>query len=197
MAMPVSLQPPTQPDDPNYRLTVEQYHEMLRNGTIRPGSAVELLEGVLFRILGRNPPHRASTYRTTKALERVVPPGWHVDRQEPMTTDDSEPEPDVYVARGDTRDYLDRHPGPADCALVVGVADCTLAHDRGIKRRLYARAGVPVCWIVANPERAVAVCTAASGPAYLTVARLAEGEHVPVVIDGRDVGAVAMVDLLP
>jgi Uma2 family endonuclease len=197
MTMLASLPPSAQPDDPIYRLTVEQYHEMSRNRTIRSGSAVELLEGVPVHITGRNPPHRASTYRTTKALEGVVPPGWYVDRQEPMTTDDSEPELDVYVARGDTRDYLDRPPGPADCALVVKVADSTLAHDRGVKRRLYARAGVPVYWIVAIPDRAVEVYTDPAGAAYSTTARFADGEHVPVMIDGVQVGRTAVADLLP
>ncbi len=197
MTLLVAVPPPAEPDDRIYRLTVEQYHEMIRNGTIRSGSAVELLEGVLFRIMGRNPRHRASTYRTTKALERVVPPGWYVDRQEPMTTDESEPEPDVYVARGNTLDYLDRHPGPADCALVVEVSDSTLAHDRGVKCGLYARAGVTVYWIVAVPERRVEVYTNPSGSGFATVGRYVDGESISVVIDGHEVGTVAVADLLP
>ena len=199
---PTTVAPSAASDEaPFYRLSVEQYHDMIRNGTIRSGTAVELLEGVLFRIMGRNPPHRMSTYRTTKALERVVPAGWYVDRQEPMTTDDSEPEPDVYVARGDTSDYADRHPGPADCTLVVEVADSSLPQDRGPKRRLYARAGVPAYWIVVLPGRWLEVYTDPSGPtsnpSYNGVKRYADGERAPVVIDGREVGTVAVADLLP
>ena len=35
----------------------------------------------------------------------------------------SEPEPDVAICRGALRDYLDRHPGPAEVAIVVEVAE--------------------------------------------------------------------------
>lgn len=62
-----------------------------------------------------------------------MPDGWYVDAQEPITLDDSEPEPDVVVVRGNTRDYLDRHPDPQDLALVVEVADSTLERDRTAK----------------------------------------------------------------
>jgi Uma2 family endonuclease len=52
---------------------------------------------------------------------------------EPITLLDSEPEPDVVVVRGNTRDYLDRHPGSQDLALVVEIADSTLERDRSSK----------------------------------------------------------------
>ena len=84
---------------------------------------------------------------------------------------------------------------------MVEVANSSVGRDRGIKRRLYARAGMPVYWIVLVRERAVEVYTDPSGPAaepaYATTGRFADGEHVPVVIDGREVGTVAVVDLLP
>ena len=73
-----------------------------------------------------------------------MPQGWYVDAQEPITTSDSEPEPDVVIVRGDTRQYLNRHPGAQDLALVVEVADTSLQRDRTSKKRLYARVGIPV-----------------------------------------------------
>jgi hypothetical protein len=54
-----------------------------------------------------------------QALEGVVVPGYYVDSQEPITTADSEPEPDVVVVRGARRDYRDRHPGPRDVASLA------------------------------------------------------------------------------
>ena len=66
-------------------------------------------------------------------------PEWYVDSQEPMTTSESEPEPDIYVARGNVRDYTDHHPNPRDMRLIVEVSDSTLERDRGIKKRIYAR----------------------------------------------------------
>ena len=124
----------------------------------------------------------------------MVPAGWVVRGPHPVTTPDSEPEPDVAVVRGTHRDYFQRHPTPADSALVVEVANTSLRYDRGIKRRIYARARVPAYWIVVLAERCVEAYTDPSGPAaepgYAVARRYADGERVPVVIDGREVGTV-------
>ena len=45
----------------------------------------------------KNRPHSIATQCVRKALERVVPTGWYVDSQEPVTLAASEPEPDVVV----------------------------------------------------------------------------------------------------
>ncbi len=125
---------------------------MIRAGILTDDDPVELLDGWLVSKMPKNPPHCVVTRLIRQALERLVPAAWYVDTQEPLTTADSEPEPDVVVVRGETRQYLDRHPGPEDVGLVVEVADTTLQRDRTSKKRLYARAGIPVYWIVNLPE---------------------------------------------
>jgi Uma2 family endonuclease len=79
------------------------------------------------------------------------------EAQEPITTADSEPDPDVMVVRGARRNYRERHPGPGDVGLVVEVADTTLQRNRGVKLRLYAAAGIPTYWIVNQSERRIEV----------------------------------------
>ena len=98
------------------------------------------------------------------------------------------------------RDYADRHPGPADLALVVEVADSSLREDRkGLAR--YAWAGIPVAWIVNLNDETVEVYTRPTGPAdpakYEEIKVYQKDDHVPVVVDGREVGRVAVADLLP
>jgi Uma2 family endonuclease len=134
--------PPTVPELPVRRLSVEQYHQMLRSGILHTEDRVELLEGWLVDKMTKHPPHRVATRLTRGVLEKLVPAGWYVDSQEPVTTIDSEPEPDVCVVRGAPRDYVDRHPGPRDVGMLVEVADESLLRDRGIKKRLYARAQI-------------------------------------------------------
>ncbi|MFN0053905.1 MAG: Uma2 family endonuclease [Planctomycetales bacterium] len=63
--------------------------------------------------------------------------------QSAITTFDSEPEPDVTVVRGDGTSYLLAHPGPADMALVIEVAESSLEQDRRQKLPVYARAAIP------------------------------------------------------
>ena len=58
------------------------------------------------------------------------------------------PLPDVMIARGDLRDYTDRHPEPADVILCVEVSDTTLNKDTGRKLREYASAGLSTYVVV-------------------------------------------------
>ncbi len=85
--------------------------------------------------------------------------------------------------------------------MAVEVASSSVARDRGFKRLLYARAGLPIYWIVVLPERVVEVYADPTvGPDvtdYGPPRRFAAGDSVPVVIDGREVGTVAVADLLP
>jgi len=189
------------PTEPIWRFSVAQYHQMIRLGILTEDDPVELLEGWIIHKMPKNPPHRAATKLTRNALEEIVPEGWYVDAQEPITLLDSEPEPDVVVVRGNTRDYLDRHPGSQDLALVVEIADSTLERDRSSKKRLYARAGIPVYWIVNLPEQKLEVYTEpidlSQEPTYQQRQDYSLSDEVSVAIEGREVGRLTVQDLLP
>src|SRR3954454_16855805 len=94
------VRPPAVPTDPIWRLSVDQYHEMIRTGILTEDHPAELLDGWLVPKTPRSPAHRAATPLLRTAIEGVVPAGWYVDTQEPITTADSEPEPDGMVVRG-------------------------------------------------------------------------------------------------
>ena len=189
------------PSHPIWRLSVDQYHEMIRAGILTDDDPIELLEGWLVPKMPKNPPHRITTRLTREALARILSAGWYVDTQEPITTADSEPEPDVVVVRGETRQYLDRHPGPGDVALVVEVSDATLQRDRGFKKRLYASASIPVYWIVNLIEKQCEVYTDPSGPTegadYRHRQDYGLSDAVPLVLEGVEVGRIAVRELLP
>ncbi len=189
------------PPEPVMPLTVRQYHEMARAGILIDGEPIELLEGWLVRSMVKHPGHSASTTKTRRSLDRIMPDGWSVDAQEPITTDDSEPEPDVSVIRGHREDYIERHPGPGDVGLVVEVADSSLDRDRGWKKRIYAAARIPVYWIVNLVDRQVEVFTGPSGPGelpdYATRNVFQAGARIPFVLDSEELGSVAVDDLLP
>jgi Uma2 family endonuclease len=188
------------PTEPVWRLSVEQYHQMIRLGILSDDDPVELLDGWLVYKMPKNPPHRATTKLTRNALEAVITEGWYVDTQEPITLADSEPEPDVVVVRGNTRDYLDRHPGAADIALIIEVADSTLDRDRTSKQRLYARAGIPIYWIINLPEKQIEVYTepvVTSESIYQHRQDYQLSDEVPVAIAGQIISRLSVLELLP
>src|SRR3954469_18476632 len=160
---PLFRQPPGVPSEPIYRLSVEQYHEIARAGILTRDDRVELLEGWLVAKMTKYPPHVIAAGQTHDALRGLVPNGWYVSKEDPVTTLDSEPEPDLAVIRGTRRDYRDRHPGPQDVALVVEVADASLPRDRTLKKRIYARARFPVYWLANLPEARIEVYTEPTG----------------------------------
>lgn len=196
----VKLQPAL-PPDVVYRLDVAQYHAMTRAGVLTANDQVELLEGWLFPKMAKNPPHRIATRHTQRALEAIVPAGWYVDAQEPITLADSEPEPDVCVVRGATEDYSDCHPEPPNIALVVEIADSTLERDRSLKRRLYARAEIPVYWIINLVEQQLEEYTvpvpSETAPDYQHRRDYSLTESVPVRIEDQDLGVLAVRELFP
>ena len=68
--------------------------------------------------------------------------------QEPITLPpNSEPEPDVVVARRQSDHYLSAHPSPKDILLVIEVADSSLQYDQQTKLALYAEAGISDYWL--------------------------------------------------
>jgi Putative restriction endonuclease len=110
-----------------------------------------------------------------------------------------EPEPDVALARGDAKDYTNRHPGPADLALVVEVSKSSLTEDRQMAN-IYGPAGIPVYWIVNLTAPQVEVYTLLKRRATMTYGKpriFKSGQSVPVVIEGQEVGRIAVVDILP
>jgi len=197
----IKSQPLAVPTEPVWRLTVEQYHQMIRSGILSDDDAIELLSGWLIPKMPKNPQHRAATKLTRNALEAIAPDGWYVDSQEPITLDDSELEPDIAIVRGDTRDYLDRHPGARDLSLVVEVADSTRERDRTLKQRLYGRAGIPVYWIVNLVERQLEVYSQPvelpSGPLYQQRQDYSLSDAVEVAIGDRTAGSLRVRDLFP
>lgn len=189
------------PHDFFMRLSVEQYHQMIEAGILTADDKVELLEGWLVSKMAKKPPHSAATTLTRDALIALLPAGWYVPSQEPVTFADSEPEPDLMIVRGAARDYLDRHPSPQDVVLVIEVADTTLARDRKLKKRIYARAGIPIYWIVNLRARRVEVYSAPTADevsaSYQNQHYYGVADELPVLIEGCEIGRIKAGDLLP
>jgi Uma2 family endonuclease len=128
------------------RLRRVEYDRLIEMGMF-VDERLELLDGLLVVREPQSPAHAAVVGLVACALDAAFGGGWHVRHLAPVALDDvSEPEPDLAVVAGDPRDYFDAHPSSA--ALIVEVADSSLAFDRTRKASLYARAGLAELWIV-------------------------------------------------
>lgn len=183
------------------RLSVAAYHHLTRHGFLTEGDKYELLEGHLVPKMSRNPPHDNTIRILSAILTRLIPAGWMLSSQLAVTLADSEPEPDFAVTRGDLKTYSSRHPGPADIGLVIEVAEWSLDSDRIDKVRIYARACLPIYWIVNLVDGQIEVYEQPSGPvtspAYGALRVYKSGDSVPLILDGVTVAQIPVADLMP
>jgi Uma2 family endonuclease len=183
---------------PLYRWTLEQYEAMVESGAFPTRDRFHLINGYVVAKMTQGDPHCTADDLCGLALARAIPAvGWYIRVAKPIRLPpNSKPEPDRCVVRGTIRDYSQRSPGPDDIGLVVEVADSSLSEDRE-QGKLYARSGIPIYWIINLVDRKVEVYTGPSADRYLTRVDYFPGQNVPVVIDGVQVGIVAVTDILP
>jgi Uma2 family endonuclease len=189
------------PPLPVRKFTVEEYHQLLKTGTLKSGDPYELLEGWIVQKMSRNTPHETSLVLTADFIRVLIPDGYHVRVQSAITLSDSEPEPDVIVVRGGPRDYPIDLPSPPNIPLVTEIADSSLQHDRVVKGRIYARAGIPVYWVVNLVDMQVEVYSEPNGeganPEYRRRADYRTGQCAPLLIDGTTISSIQVDEILP
>ncbi|MBX3747140.1 MAG: Uma2 family endonuclease [Verrucomicrobiae bacterium] len=133
-------------------LTVEEYHRL--DELNEHGRRTELIRGIVIEKMSKSPLHRIVASLLYKLMLARLPEGHSVWKDEPLASEDSEPEPDISVTRGGDEDFSSAHPTTAE--LVVEVAVSSPALDRE-NASLYAEAGVTEYWIVLATERRVEV----------------------------------------
>jgi len=141
-----------------------------------------------------------------RALEGVIPAGWFAQKEDSLIIPPSNKwEPDVAVVRSELEFDATRDPTAQDCCLFVEVADTGLLRARAEKLPAYARAAIPAYWIInlngGNPPGpgSVEVYTDPdpSTGQYRSRVEVYPGDEVTVLIDGQEVGRIAVTDLLP
>jgi len=181
-----------------YRITVHEYEKIIAAAALDDASRIELIDGYLVEKMGKNAAHGFTTWETVNALEHRLPPGWTWRQEQAVRIPEfDEPEPDVAIVRGANADYRHRIPVARDVALLVEVSDSTLSQDRGVKCSAYAKARIPVYWVVNLVDRQVEVFTNPGPTGFASHQLFPAGQQVPVVIDGQQCGSISVDDILP
>lgn len=161
---------------PRRLFTVDEYYEMARVGILKPNERVELLDGEIVPMNPIGAPHAWCVKRLIGVFAPLIG-RIRLSIQDPLRLDGrGEPEPDLVVIRPDAPE--DRHPGPSDALLVIEVSDSSIRVDRGRKRRMYARAGIPDYWIVDLNADRLEVYRDPAGARYRSVTVLGHDEAV-------------------
>ena len=88
-----------------------------------------------------------------------------------------------------------------EVALVIEVSDTTLQRDRTLKKAIYARASIPIYWIINLSEAQIEVYTSPSGssekPDYQQRQDYRLDDQAPLVIDQQEIARIAARDILP
>jgi Uma2 family endonuclease len=195
VTLPETPQELSVPPDSLFRLSVQQYHQLAEAGVLAEDDRVELIEGILVKKMTVYPFHAFVVQVLVRTFEALSIPGWCYRAQQPITLSTSEPEPDGALVRGRHEDYRQQHPAPPGIGLVVEVADSSLPQDRGVKKRMYARAGIPVYWIANLVDRTFEVYSSPDKGDYRQTKILRAADALPIELDGKAVGEISVKSL--
>ena len=130
------------------RFSIAEYHRLGELGFFAPDDRFELIRGEIIIKAAKSTFHSVCNSLLLGELYLILRKRAIVRGQEPIILSaDSEPEPDVVIARNRSDNYLSSHPEPADILLVIEVSDSTLKYDRRTKLSLYAESGISDYWI--------------------------------------------------
>ena len=179
------------------RFSVDEYHRMIENGILGKYDRVELVDGWIVEMSPIGPPHATCVSMLAALLHERLPAGWIVRAQCPITTLNSEPEPDIVVAKGSFQDYRERHPSGDDIGILIEVGDASLPFDRSQKRKQYALANVAEYWIVNLVNRQLEVHRSPQNGDYSVVEVLRSGETATSAIPVLATVSVSVAAILP
>ncbi len=186
---------------PPHRMTIERYEKLAQSGVYGDKEPVFLWRGRLVEKMTKGRKHSRAGTKLHQRLIGLVPVGWYVEHEQPIEiADDGMPEPDLAVIRGSIDDDRDRAASSKKVALIVEIADSSLAVDSSGVLEAYAREAIPIYWIVNIPKGWIEVHTEPTGPgdrpSYRERRLYLKDEELPVVVDGHDLGRILVREIL-
>lgn len=174
------------------KLRIKDYLLLDRSGAFDAYAKTELIDGEIFYMTAQHRPHaRVKSLlflAISEALRAAQSPLEALVEASIAIPDRSVPEPDIV---------LTSEPGGegliplASVALVVEVADTTLANDLGVKAQLYARAGIREYWVADVAGKVIYQMWAPEGGAYAQRREVAFGARIEAVtVAGLAISAI-------
>lgn len=164
------------------KLRIEDYLLLDQSGAFDAYAKTELIDGEILYINAQHRLHARTKMKLYDAISATLR-----DIMSPLTAlveasiaipDNGAPEPDIVLTSEPDGEGLI----PLDTvALVVEVADTTLANNLGVKSALYARGGIPEYWVADVEAKVIHQLWAPEGEAYGERRVVAFGERIEAV----------------
>ena len=157
---------------PRRAFTVDDIGRMIDAGIIGEDEKFELVEGEIVMMASKGIAHERMKSALSIAIARALPGNLSMGFEATLRlTDIVMLEPDIAifpkeVFKRPTR-FAELNPGEAH--LVIEVAASSLAYDKGLKARLYARHRVQEFWVVDANTRSTWVHTRPNGDGWSSI----------------------------
>jgi len=150
------------------RLTVDQVYRLSESGALPPAERFEIVEGEVVPMAAAKADwHAIMESRLNWALVHALDPAWRVYPAPSLTlAPDLLLEPDLVVL---PKGSLIRQVRGPDIALLIEVADSSIAYDLKVKAPLYARHAVPDYWVVDAVRQTIRIHRAPADGSYTDV----------------------------
>ncbi len=185
------------PEFPIYRFTIRQFERMVEHGVLGKDDRVELFDGWIVPKYSQSPPHCYKRTVLESWFREILGAGWWILPRSSLVVGRSVFEPDLMLLREGTT-FGRRWPRAKEASLVIEIADIEVPRDCGYKLARYAGAGVTNYWIVNIPDRRVEVYSkpeAGRKRGYRKRTDYVSGDLLPLVLDGKKLGAIAVSEL--
>jgi Uma2 family endonuclease len=160
---------------PRRAFTVGDISRMIGAGVIGEDEKFELIEGEIVMMAAKGIAHELIKSALTVAVVRALPDHLTIGVEAMLRlTDTIMLEPDIAVFpkelfRKSSAGFAQLDPGEA--SLVIEVAASSLAYDKGLKARLYARHRVKEFWVIDAEERIAWVHTNPSDDRWTSIVK--------------------------
>jgi Uma2 family endonuclease len=160
--------------------SLDDYHQMIGSGLL-DNRSLELINGEIIQMSPEGVAHSFYCRGTAKYLRSILGERAEISEAHPITLpNDSEPEPDIAILRTPDTLYQNRHPLPADIFWLIEIASSTLAKDLGVKKDIYAQAGIPEYWVMNLQTLELVIFKDLLGDEYRSKVCLSSGNISPL-----------------
>jgi Uma2 family endonuclease len=129
--------------------SVEDYHRMIEAGLL-DDRLVELLNGEIIEMPSEGAAHAGLSTKAAEYLRDLLGSRALIREGHPITisSNNSEPEPDIAIVKRAADYYTHKHPDPNDVFWLIEYADSSLKKDLDQKAKAYAAVGIAEYWVV-------------------------------------------------